>query len=161
MSFDRAFGRTIQLYLVDGTPSGLRKATIHGWTGIVLIGGETSFASLTSRAEMGRPGIYFLTGPNPESDGTLLMYIGSANSVRERIQQSAEKRAFWETAVAVVTSDDGLSKGHVEYLEARLIEMVILRGGSRSTTRPAHQSNAAACPRRTRRTWNTSSPIYR
>ena len=128
MSFDRALGRTIQLYLVDGTPSGLRKATIHGWTGIVLIGSETSFASLTSRVEMDRPGIYFLTGPNPESDGNPLMCIGSANSVRERIQQSAEKRAFWETAVAVVTSDDGLSKGHVEYLEARLIEMVISAG---------------------------------
>ncbi|WP_227428468.1 GIY-YIG nuclease family protein [Roseibaca sp. Y0-43] len=33
------------------------------------------------------------------------------------------KRDFWETAVTVTTSDDDLSKGHAEYLEARLIEL--------------------------------------
>ena len=93
-----------------------------------MIGSETSFASMTARAEIDRPGIYFLFGPNPGSDGGLRMYIGSANSVRKRIQESAGERAFWETAVAVVTSDDDLSKGHVEYLEARLIEMVASAG---------------------------------
>jgi hypothetical protein len=31
---------------------------------------------------------------------------------------------FWETAVVVTTSDEALTKGHVRYLEARLIEMI-------------------------------------
>jgi hypothetical protein len=43
--------------------------------------------------------------------------------VRERIAQSANQRTFWETAVLVTTSDDALTKGHVQYLEARLIDM--------------------------------------
>ena len=94
MSVERSFGRTIQLYLVDGIPTGLRKATIHGWTGIVLIGSETSFASMVARPEMDRPGIYFLSGPDQELEGWQQVYIGSANSVRERIQQSAAKRTF-------------------------------------------------------------------
>lgn len=32
-----SLGRTIQLYLVDGTPNGLILATLKGWTGSVLL----------------------------------------------------------------------------------------------------------------------------
>ena len=117
------FGRTIQLFLVDGTPTGLRKATIHGWTGLTFVATGTTFAALTARPELDRTGIYILSGPDAEAVGGTRAYIGSANSVRERIKQSAAQREFWETAIAVTTSDDDLSKGHVEYLEARLIEL--------------------------------------
>lgn len=117
------FGRTIQLFLVDGTPTGLRKATIHGWTGLTFVATGSTFAALTARPELDRTGIYILSGPDPNAVGGTRAYIGSANSVRERIRQSAQQREFWETAIAVTTSDDDLSKGHVEYLEARLIEL--------------------------------------
>jgi hypothetical protein len=119
------FGRTIQLFLVDGTPIGLRKATIHGWTGLTFVATGTTFAALTARPELDRTGIYILSGPDSEAVGGTRAYIGSANSVRERIKQSAQQRAFWETAIAVTTSDDDLSKDHVEYLEARLIELAL------------------------------------
>lgn len=128
MSTGETFGRTIQLFLVDGKPTGLRKATIHGWTGVVLVSSQSTFASLTSREEVDRTGVYVLTGPDPAKQGMTRVYIGSANSVRERIKQSAEKREFWETAIAVTTSDDDLSKGHAEYLEARLIEQTAQAG---------------------------------
>jgi hypothetical protein len=118
-----AFGRKIQLFLVDGRPSGLRKATLHGWTGSVLVSGAATFAALTAREEVDRTGVYVLTGPDPDVPGRTRAYIGSGNSVAERIRQSAQKRAFWETAVTVTTSDDDLSKGHAEYLEARMIEL--------------------------------------
>lgn len=123
-----SFGRTIQLFLVDGNPTGLRKATIHGWTGVVLVSNQSTFAKLTERDEADRTGIYILTGPDSDKEGMTRVYIGSANSVRERIKQSAEKREFWETAIAVTTSDDDLSKGHAEYLEARLIEQTTQAG---------------------------------
>lgn len=119
------FGRTIQLFLVDGTPNGLRKATIHGWTGLTFVATDSTFAALTARPELDRTGIYILHGPDPEKLGTTRAYIGSANSVTERIKQSAAQRAFWQTAIAVTTSDDDLSKGHVEYLEARIIQMAL------------------------------------
>jgi hypothetical protein len=117
------FGRTIQLFLVDGTPNGLRKATIHGWTGLTFVATASTFAALTARGELDRTGIYILAGPDAEAVGGTRAYVGSANSVRERIKQSAQQRDFWEIAIAVTTSDDDLSKGHVEYLEARLIEL--------------------------------------
>lgn len=128
MSDDVSFGRTIQLFLVDGKPTGLHKATIHGWTGLLFVSGASAFGDLTTREEVDRTGVYVLFGPNPERAGRLRAYIGSGNSVSERIKQSALKREFWETAITITTSDDDLSKGHVEYLEARLIEMAVNAG---------------------------------
>lgn len=122
MSVGEIFGRTIQLFLVDGKPTGLRKATIHGWTGMLFVSGASAFGALTAREEVDRTGIYILAGPDPDQAGRTRVYVGSGNSVAERIRQSALKREFWETAITVTTSDDDLSKGHAEYLEARLIE---------------------------------------
>ncbi|WYK06542.1 GIY-YIG nuclease family protein [Cereibacter sphaeroides f. sp. denitrificans] len=128
MSTDGTFGRTIQLFLVDGKPTGLRKATIHGWTGLLFVSGASAFGDLTARAEVDRTGVYILSGPDPDKPGMTRVYIGSGNSVAERIEQSAKKREFWETAITVTTSDDDLSKGHAEYLEARLISLTALAG---------------------------------
>lgn len=122
------FGRTIQLFLVDGKPSGLRKTTLHGWTGLIFVSGDSTFGALTGREEVDRTGVYILSGPDAEKPGATRAYIGSGNSVASRIKQSAVKRDFWETAIAVTTSDDDLSKGHAEYLEARLIEMAAIAG---------------------------------
>lgn len=125
MSADRsdAIGRTIQLFLVDGNPTGLIIASIHGWTGSVLVASQSTFNRLRARPETDRTGIYILFGPDPEDGLSMRAYIGEADCVRDRINQSAESRAFWETAVVVTTSDEALTKGHVRYLEARLIEV--------------------------------------
>lgn len=116
-------GRTIQLFLVDGKPGGLRKATLHGWTGTLCIASQSDFARLLKREEVDRTGIYIFTGPDEETPGALRAYIGSATSVRDRLPSSAKDRPFWETAITVTTSDDDLSRGHAEYLEARVIAM--------------------------------------
>jgi hypothetical protein len=106
----------------------LRKATIHGWTGLLFVSGASAFGDLTARAEVDRTGVYILSGPDPDKPGTTRVYIGSGNSVAERIEQSAKKRDFWETAITITTSDDDLSKGHAEYLEARLIRVTAQAG---------------------------------
>ncbi|WP_028710852.1 GIY-YIG nuclease family protein [Paracoccus pantotrophus] len=128
MSTAETFGRTIQLFLVDGKPTGLRKATIHGWTGLLFVSGASAFGDLTKRVEVDRTGVYILAGPDADKPGLTRVYIGSGNAVSERIEQSAKKRDFWETAIAVTTSDDDLSKGHAEYLEARLIALAAQAG---------------------------------
>ena len=122
MTSDTAFGKTIKFFLVDGTPDGLRKITLNGWTGMVLVSGHTTFDALVARDEVKRTGIYILSGPDPDMPGQTRVYIGSANSVAERIRQSTGTRQFWKTAITVTTSDDEHSKGHAEYLEARVIE---------------------------------------
>ncbi len=128
MSTGETSGRTIQLFLVDGKPTGLRKASIHGWTGLLFVSGASAFGDLTARTEVDRTGVYILSGPDPEKPGGTRAYVGSGNSVAERIKQSVLKRDFWETAITVTTSDDDLSKGHAEYLEARLIQVAARAG---------------------------------
>ncbi len=46
MTAGETFGRTIQLFLVDGKPTGLRKATIHGWTGLLFVSGASAAAAV-------------------------------------------------------------------------------------------------------------------
>jgi len=123
MTVAETFGRTIQLFLVDSTSTGLRKATIRGWTGQFFVAATSTFASFTTRSEVDRTGDYILSGPDPDRIGETRVYIGSANSVRERVKQSAIQRDFWEPVITITTNDDDLSKGHAEYLEARLIEL--------------------------------------
>jgi hypothetical protein len=122
-AMQEAFGRTIQLFLVDGVPNGLIIASIHGWTGSVLVASQATFDRLRARPEADRTGLYILFGPDPEDALSMRAYIGEADCVRERINQSAENRAFWETAVIITTSDEALTKGDIRYLEARLIEL--------------------------------------
>ena len=122
------FGRTIQLYLVDGVPSGLTIASIHGWTGSVLVATQSTFGRLLARPEVDRTGIYILFGPDPQNASDMRAYIGEADSVRDRIGRSAAERAFWEVALVITTSDDALTKGHVRYLEARLITLATQAG---------------------------------
>jgi hypothetical protein len=116
-------GRTIQLYLADGIPNGLVIASLHGWTGSVLVASQSTFSRLLARPEIDKTGIYILFGPDPDAAMRVRAYIGEADSVRSRIDQSAAKRGFWETAIVITTSDDALTKGHVRYLEARLLSM--------------------------------------
>jgi hypothetical protein len=135
------FGRTIQLYLVDGAPSGLTIASIHGWTGSVLVGTESTFAQLLARPETDRTGIYILYGQDPENPRLTRAYVGEAVSVKERLPESAAERTFWNIAVVITTNDGSLTKGHTLYLEARIIE--IATGAGRVTldngTNPAIQ----------------------
>jgi hypothetical protein len=127
-STPETFGRTIQLFLVDGVPNGLMVASIHGWTGSVLAATQATFARLLERPEVDRTGIYILYGPDPDNAALGRAYIGEGESVKQRISQSAEEREFWESAVVVTTSDDALTKGHIRYLEARLIAGAKLAG---------------------------------
>jgi hypothetical protein len=121
-------GRTIQLFLVDGTPTGLIIASIHGWTGSVLVAAQSTFDQLLARSEVDRTGVYILYGPDPNDILKMRAYIGEADSVRSRIDRSAADHGFWESAVVVTASDETLTKGHVRYLEARLIDIAKTAG---------------------------------
>lgn len=128
MTDEAPLGRSIQLFLVDGTPSGLVIASIHGWTGSVLVSTQSTFAKLLARPEVDRTGVYILFGPDPSDLLSMRAYVGEADSVKDRITQSAGNRGFWESAVVITTSDEALTKGHVRYLEARLIELASKAG---------------------------------
>jgi hypothetical protein len=116
-------GRTIQIFLVDGAATGLTIATMHGWTGSVLVARNQTLPKLLLRPEAKRTGIYVLYGRDPENELKSRVYLGEADSIVERLPSSASERGFWELAAVITTSDESLTKGHVRYLEAELIRL--------------------------------------
>lgn len=124
-------GRSIRLFLVDGTPNGLLTAEIMNWTGHVLTGPRSMLTELVQRPECGRTGIYFLIGPDPKNSLRPLVYIGESDDVATRLKQHNRSEAvsgsgggkdFWEKVCLVTSKDQNLTKAHVKYLESLLIQ---------------------------------------
>lgn len=120
-------GRSIRLFLVDGTPNGLLSAEIMNWTGHVLTGPRSKLIELVQRPECGRTGIYFLVGPDPENSLRPQVYIGESDDVGIRLKQHNRPedkggKDFWEKVCLVTSKDQNLTKAHVKYLESLLIQ---------------------------------------
>ena len=123
MNQNVAQGRTIQLFLTDGTPSGLTIATLHGWTGSIMVTQNATLPLLLKRPEAQRTGVYVLYAPDLEDEFNAIAYIGEADAINERLPTSAKDHGFWELAAVITASDESLTKAHVRYLEACLIKM--------------------------------------
>ena len=62
-------GKSVRLFLADGTPGGLLTAEIMNWTGHVVAAPRSDLAALLKRPEATRTGIYIILGDDPESIG--------------------------------------------------------------------------------------------
>ncbi|MCP1314230.1 MULTISPECIES: GIY-YIG nuclease family protein [unclassified Halomonas] len=140
-------GRSIRLFLVDGTPSGLFTAEIMNWTGHVLAGPRTKLSELVQRPECGRTGIYFLVGPDPDNSLRPLVYIGESDDVSTRLKQHNRPemagpgggKDFWERVCLITSKDQNLTKAHVKYLESQLIKQAADIGRCKLTNGTAHE----------------------
>ncbi len=110
---------TIKLFLTSGRSSGIRTAEISNWSGVAVAGPKTELSELLKRRELEGSGVYFLIGEDPES-GDAAVYIGEAETLHKRLLHHKAKE-FWVQAVVFTSKDENLSKGHIKYLEGRLI----------------------------------------
>lgn len=123
-------GKSVRLFLADGTPGGLLTAEIMNWTGHIVSAPRSDLAALLKRPEVSRTGIYILLGDDPNSLGGQLGYIGEGDDVGKRLYQharpeSAGGKDFWNLAVVLTSKDMNLTKAHARYLESRLIGLAI------------------------------------
>ncbi|MDA8039148.1 MAG: GIY-YIG nuclease family protein [Actinomycetota bacterium] len=121
-------GKSIRLFLADGTPGGLLTAEIMNWTGHVVAAPRSDLAGLLKRPEATRTGIYILLGDDPNSLGGTIAYIGEGDDVSKRLYQHARPedqggRDFWDRAIVLTSKDTNLTKAHARYLESRLITL--------------------------------------
>ena len=119
---------TIKLFLVHGSPNGLRTAELSNWSGKAIAAPRTEITDLIKREELSSPGFYLLTGVDPES-GERALYIGEAENVANRLKGHASKD-FWNSATVFVSKDENLTKAHIRYLEGILIEKALNNGSS-------------------------------
>lgn len=122
-----SFGRSLRIYLSDGSPSGVRLAEIVNWTGQAIACPRTRFSELADWPEVSRPGVYLLIegGLGTDRGG---VYVGESENVRDRLANHLVEKESWTEAVAFTSKDTNLTKAHVRYLEARLIDLAKLAG---------------------------------
>lgn len=121
-------GKSVRLFLADGTPGGLLTAEIMNWTGHVVAAPRSDLAALLKRPEASRTGIYILLGDDPNSLGGTIAYIGEGDDVSKRLYQHARPedqggKDFWDRAIILTSKDTNLTKAHARYLESRLITL--------------------------------------
>ncbi|MFC4862330.1 GIY-YIG nuclease family protein [Pseudomonas sp. MAHUQ-62] len=137
-------GRSLRLFLVDGTPNGLLTAEIMNWTGHVLTGPRSKLAELVQRPECARTGVYFLVGPDPDNSLRSRVYIGESDDVAKRLKshnrpEEAGGKDFWERVCLVTSKDQNLTKAHVKYLESLLIGIAGSLGRCELVNGTAHE----------------------
>ena len=119
-----AYGKAIELFLVNGTADSLVIAELSNWNGKAI---KIPRIEVTNckRDDITGPGVYFLFCK--EDDDSRSVYIGESESVQERLIQhirdySAEKeKYYWNTAVIFFGRD--LNKASIRFLEDRLVQI--------------------------------------
>lgn len=121
-------GKSIRLFLANGTPGGLLTAEIMNWTGHVVAAPRSDIKALLNRPEASRTGIYILLGDDPNSLGGTIAYIGEGDDVSKRLYQHERPedqggKDFCDRAIVLTSKDTNLTKAHARYLESRLITL--------------------------------------
>jgi hypothetical protein len=111
---------TVQIFLVDGIPDGVRIVEKDNWNGRGVVCPRPLLSAAQKRDEFGKPGIYVLIGSSENDDGLPVVYIGEGDPVRERLLSHDAKKDFWTQAIFFTGS---LNKAHIRHLESRLIAL--------------------------------------
>ncbi len=115
-------GFSVRIFIPSGEPESLRIVEKSNWTGQGLVFPRALYAEVRQRSELNRTGVYVLWGPG-ESGQMLRVYVGEGDLVRPRLDLHAKQKDFWTHAAVFTSKDQNLNKAHVQYLEARLVEL--------------------------------------
>ena len=119
-----AYGKSIELFLVNGSADSLITAELSNWNGKAIKIPRIEVASC-NRDDITQAGVYFLFCK--EDDGSDSVYIGEAENVKERLvqhlrdHQAEKEKYYWTTAVIFIGRD--LNKALIRYLENRFVEI--------------------------------------
>lgn len=125
-------GKNINLYLMDGSPTGRIKCTLANWTGVAYRIPRTELDKCKGRNDLSQSGVYFLFGTSEDS-GEGVVYIGQAG-VRKtgegllyRLQEHRRNpsKDYWTEAVVFTTSNNSFGPTEISYLENRFCGLAI------------------------------------
>jgi len=108
--------KTIQIFLPDGNPKGLKIAEITSRTVSVTLVPRSDLDFALTRDELASVGVYFLVGYS-EEDTKPLLYVGEAEDCLKRLKQHNKAKDFWNHSLLVTSKTQYFTKTHVKYLE--------------------------------------------
>ena len=117
-----AYGKSIELFLANGTADSLVTAELSNWNGKAIKIPRIEVGSC-EREDIRCAGVYFFFCQNGDDKDDV--YIGESENVHERLCQhirdfNADKELYeWNTAVIFIGRD--LNKALIRYLEHKLI----------------------------------------
>ncbi|MDO4952927.1 MAG: GIY-YIG nuclease family protein [Synergistaceae bacterium] len=120
-----AYGKTIELFLVNGTANSLVIAELSNWNGKAIKIPRMEIAK-SNRGDLTSAGVYFLFC-KADDTGKDAVYIGEAENVKERLvqhlrdYQADKEKYYWTTAIIFIGNE--LNKTLIRYLENKLVEL--------------------------------------
>ena len=125
-------GKSINLYLMDGTAVGRIKCTLANWTGVAYKIPRTELDKCKARDDLKQSGVYFLFGTS-DVTGENVVYIGQAGvrkngeGILYRLQEHKRNsdKDYWTEAVVFTTSNNSFGQTEISYLENRFCNMAM------------------------------------
>jgi hypothetical protein len=111
---------TIRLFIPNGDPNNFKIISKMNWTGVGLEVSRNSWGTYKERPEINSAGVYILVGYDEDQDLPKI-YIGQGDGVRPRIDSHEKSKSFWDRAIIFVSSNVGLNRAHITWLEWALI----------------------------------------
>lgn len=123
-------GKSINLFLMDGTATGRVKCTLANWTGVAYKIPRTDLDKCKEREDLKQSGVYFLFGISDDT-GENIAYIGQAGARKNgegilyRLQEHKRDldKDYWTEAVVFTTSNNSFGPTEISYLENRFFNL--------------------------------------
>ncbi|EHH68098.1 GIY-YIG nuclease family protein [Gluconobacter morbifer] len=108
--------QTIQIFLPDGDPQGIRVAAITTRIVQVIEVPRVRLDDFLAMPEASYVGFYMLFGEDDDT-GAAKAYIGQTGNLGVRLKQHHEKKDFWNRALVAFSLTRSLTVTHAHYLE--------------------------------------------
>lgn len=115
-------GFSVRIFIPSGDPEGPRVIEKSNWTGQGLVFPRSLFTEVRHREELKRTGVYVLWGPS-RSGQLPRAYVGEGDILLPRLDSHAKSKDFWTHGVVFTSKDQSLNKAHVQYFEAKLVQL--------------------------------------
>ncbi len=122
--------KSINVFLIDGVPSGRVKCTLANWTGVAYKLPRTELEKCKDRNDLSQSGVYFLFGISDQKDENVV-YVGQASNrkngegILNRLIEHKRnpEKDYWTEAVVFTTSNNSFGPTEISYLENRFTNM--------------------------------------
>ncbi len=123
-------GKSINLFLMDASPTGRIKITLANWTGVAYKIPRTELEKCKDIDILKQSGVYFLFGTSYDT-GESVVYIGQAGVRKNgegllyRLHEHKRNpdKDYWTEAVIFTTSNNSFGPTEISYLENRFVKL--------------------------------------
>lgn len=119
--------KTIQIFLPNGDPRGIRIAEITTRIVQVIEVPRSELDAFYAMPESQQVAVYFLFGA-PEDGSAGRVYIGQTGDVPQRLASHHKQKDFWERALVLISRTNSLTQTHALFLEWHCLRIAAQAG---------------------------------